>query len=277
MTDPQLLVEIEAQRALMIAVATGGPRIDDVNADYAERRIRLAPELTKRGLEDPNPFHDLWAWYGKWSSGDLPTYQSRRLYVSDLFRPLIQHLETPVSHRPRRPAEPTGWARVDQGLRSARAQLETARGEEQYQAVGLLCRETLISLAQSVFDAGKHPTMDGVVPSSTDAKRMLEAYIAVELGGGSNEAARKHARAALDLANDLQHRRTASLRDAAMCAEATTSVVNIIAIVAGVRGIKAETDTSSPATLINAPRGYELRLNQLRHQIGRSDDSGQDP
>jgi hypothetical protein len=38
-----------------------------------------------------------------------------------------------------------------------------------------------------------------------------------------------HAKAALDLANDLQHRRTAGFRDAALWAEATSAVVNLIA------------------------------------------------
>jgi hypothetical protein len=67
------------------------------------------------------------------------------------------------------------------------------------------------------------------------AKRMLEAYIAASLAGSSNEHLRKHARAALDLALHLQHKRTASFRDAALCSEATTSVVNLIAIIAGRR------------------------------------------
>ena len=61
---------------------------------------------------------------------------------------------------------------------------------------------------------------------------MLEAYIAVELSGSSEEAARRHAKAALALAADLAHRRTATLRDAALCVEATTSVVNVVAILA---------------------------------------------
>ena len=69
--------------------------------------------------------------------------------------------------------------------------------------------------------------------SETDAKRMLEAYIAASLAGTSNEHLRKHARAALDLALHLQHKRTASIRDAALCSEATTSVVNLIAIIDG--------------------------------------------
>lgn len=73
--------------------------------------------------------------------------------------------------------------------------------------------------------------MDGVVPSKTDAKRMIEAFIAVELAGGANDGARDHARAALKLAVALQHDRTADFRTAALCAEATASVVNIIGII----------------------------------------------
>jgi hypothetical protein len=64
---------------------------------------------------------------------------------------------------------------------------------------------------------------------------MLEAYIAVELTGSSQEVARRHAKAAYDLAVDLQHRRTATFRQAALCVEATSSVVNVIAIVSGHR------------------------------------------
>jgi hypothetical protein len=66
---------------------------------------------------------------------------------------------------------------------------------------------------------------------------MLDAYIAKALAGGANEVSRRHAKAALDLANQLQHDRTASFRDAALCEEATTSVVNLIAIIAGRRNL----------------------------------------
>jgi hypothetical protein len=134
-----------------------------------------------------------------------------------------------------RDVEPTGWAKVDRGLHEARQRLAVAATEEQFQAVGLICRETLISLAQTVFDAERHPTLDGVTASDTDVKRMLEAYITRTLSGGANDASRRHARAALDLANQLQHKRTATFRDAALCAEATTSVVNLIAIIHGQR------------------------------------------
>lgn len=131
--------------------------------------------------------------------------------------------------------EPTGWPKVDRQMGEARDRLREALTEEQFQAVGLLCRETLISVAQAVFVPERHPTLDGVAASDTDAKRMLEAFIAAELAGNANEEARSHAKASLRLALALQHDRTADFKAAALCAEATASVVNIAGIISGAR------------------------------------------
>jgi hypothetical protein len=236
MTDDELVTEIEAQRSLMVAVATGGPRIQEVNPEYIARRDRITAELRKRGLEDPNPHGDLWAWYGRWSSGDMPSWASRRAHLSEVYQPLIEQIRSgPSATGAALFEEPTGWPRVDRGIYELRRRLEQAETEEQYQAVGLLCRETLISVAQVVYDSQRHRPTDDVVPSETDAKRMLDAYIAVELFSGPNEALRRHAKAALKLAVELQHHRTADYRQAALCAEATTSVVNLVAIISGRR------------------------------------------
>jgi hypothetical protein len=132
--------------------------------------------------------------------------------------------------------EPTGWQKVDRQLQEVRLRLDEADSEEQYQAVGLLCREVLISVSQEVFNSDDHGTPDGSVPSDTDAKRMLDAFFAAELAGGANEESRAHAKAALRLALALQHKRTADFRMAAFCAEATSSVVNILAVLDGRRG-----------------------------------------
>jgi hypothetical protein len=131
--------------------------------------------------------------------------------------------------------EPTGWPKVDRQFDEVRLRLREATSEEQFQAVGLLCREVLISIAQAVYVAERHPSSDGVSPSPTDARRMLEAFLSVELGGQVNEEARSYARAALKFAVALQHNRTANFRAAALCAEATASVINIVGIVSGAR------------------------------------------
>lgn len=235
-TDDELVSDIEAQRSLMAGVATGGPRIQEVNGQYLTRRERIAAELRRRGLEDPNPHGDLWAWYGRWSSGDMGSWASRRAHLSEMYQPLIDQIRSgPSATGAAVFEEPTGWPRVDRGIYELRRRLEQAQTEEQYQAVGLLCRETLISVAQVVYDQQRHSSTDDVSPSGTDAKRMLDAYIAVELAGGPNEAVRGHARAALTLAVALQHHRTATYRQAALCTEATTSVVNLVAIISGRR------------------------------------------
>ncbi len=236
MTDDELIAEVENQRNLMTAVATGGPRIQDVNEQYIERRSRIAAELRRRNIDDPNPHGDLWAWYGRWSAGDMPGWNSRRVHVSKMYQPLIDWIKGgPSGTRAQLFEEPTGWPRVDRGIYEVRRRLEQAETEEQFQAVGVLCREVLISLAQVVYDPERHPSEDGVTPSNTDAKRMLDSYIAAELLGGPNEELRRHAKAALSLANNLQHHRFANRREAALCAETTTYVVNIVAIISGRR------------------------------------------
>lgn len=233
----ELLIEtLEAQKNIMISVSTGGSQIQSVNAQYKKKFDLIDLALKERHIQNPNPYSDLWEWYGKWSSGDLPNYQSRREFIGKMFFPLLRELKQTSENSAHRVfSEPTGWARVDRSLAEIRVRLSQAQNEEQFQAIGLLSRETLISLAQMVFDPKTHKPTDGIDPSETDAKRMLEAYINHVLPSETNEAIRHHAKAALSLANDLTHRRTANFQQAALCAEATTSIVNIIAITSGQR------------------------------------------
>ena len=120
----------------------------------------------------------------------------------------------------------TDWERIERSIQEIRVRQSSAKEEEQFQVVGLLCRETIITLAQAVYIADKHPVLDDIKVSKTDAKRMLEAYIAVELTGASNKILRSYARATLDLANVLTHKRTATKKDAALCSTATLSLIN---------------------------------------------------
>jgi hypothetical protein len=225
---------VEAQIDLMIAVATGGPRIQSKNDEYKQHRGVLRDKLQSLGKRDPNPFADLWAWYARWSSGDLPSYQDRREYVRAIYRELLEDLAgAPAPSRSEPSREPTGWEKVDRTVDKIINSLGRATDEEEYQAVGLLCRECLISLAQAVFDSKKHRPTDGTQPSETDAYRMLDAYFSSEFSGEENKALRQHAKASLNLANHLQHKRTARYKVAALCSEATRTVVNIVAITRG--------------------------------------------
>ena len=232
MKNQELIQTLTQMRHTLIAVSTGGPRIGEVNHEYQQQYEEVDAALAAIGVENTNPYRDLWQWYGRWSSGDLPSYQSRRTHIAELFDSLLSSIHTGKQDAV---APPTGWPRVDRTIGKARDNLAEARNEEEFQVIGTLCREALISLAQAVFDPVRHPIDDKVEVSHTDFKRMIEAFIAVELGRGPSDELRRHARAAFDLANKLQHRRTAEFRLAAMCLEATASVVNIIAITSGRR------------------------------------------
>lgn len=235
--EKEIAEVLEHVKGILIAVATGGPRINAVNDEYKRSYCLLSELLEVRGLTNPIPYDDLWEWYGKWSSGDLPTWRSRREYVCGILEPVEKTLQ---GGYPDLGSElflkETGWARVDRSLDEVRSQLSRASTEEQFQTVGLLSRETLISLAQVVYDPMEHRAIDDeILPSNTDTKRMLDRYISSKLDGKTNEALRRSAKASLELANDLQHRRTATFRHAALCATATSSIVNTIAILEGVR------------------------------------------
>jgi len=228
-----LYPEVIAHRNQMISVATGGEKIQDVNDYYRARHSRISRNLSSLGIEHQNPHEDLWSWYNKWKES-FPTYKERREYVNGLYFSAIERLTEEIipSVVPR---EPTGWERVDRTLSKAHGQIENACDEEDFQAIGLLCREILISLGQAVYDPGIHQTIDGVEASSTDAGRMIEAFLSAEIQGSSNENLRKYAKAALKLAVELQHKRTAEFRIAALCLEATASVVHIVTILSNRR------------------------------------------
>ena len=200
------------------------------------RPAQTCYERIKIGFRHAIPYADLWDWYGKWSRGDLPTYRSRRDYVRNLLGPIEDYIRKGSQlHRGEVAVEPTGWSRVDRGLDEARRRLEEASTEEQFQAVGLFCREVLTSLAQAIYDPSRHPSLDGVDISDSDVKRMFDSYLEREVAGGVNANTRKYAKAAYDLALQLQHKRTAAFRQAAFCLEATVSVVNVVAILSGLR------------------------------------------
>jgi hypothetical protein len=131
--------------------------------------------------------------------------------------------------------EPTGWQKVDRQIQKIRTRLDTANTEEDFQSVGLLCREVLISVAGEVFDPSRHLTTDGVEPSTTDAVRMIDAFVAHELRGKENEEVRPGVKAVWKLAVALQHKRNANFRYAALTAETTAAMVNMLAILSGRR------------------------------------------
>ena len=136
----------------------------------------------------------------------------------------------------------TGWEKVDLRIAELRRQWDAAATPVAFQNLGVPCREALISPAQAVFDPQRHPALDGDVQdcSQTDFKRMLKRYLAAEMKGAANKEIRKCVNSAYDLATRVQHDPNANYRIAALCVQATFSVVGLIQIMTGQRNRGSE-------------------------------------
>src|SRR3954462_4412391 len=60
MTDGELLQAFDSLRNTMVAVATGGPRINDVNDQFQQTYALVAAALARRRIENPLPYASLW-------------------------------------------------------------------------------------------------------------------------------------------------------------------------------------------------------------------------
>ena len=122
------------------------------------------------------------------------------------------------------------WDRTQRTLLQFQQALSTAETSEQCQAIGVLTRDALISLAQAVFRSDVHWRASDPAPSPTDSKRQLESYVAVAFAGAGKEEARSLVRSAVQLADALTHKRTATPKDARLAATATEAVIKLVAI-----------------------------------------------
>lgn len=223
----ELIRKLNSLKGTLISVATGGPRIQNANPVYMELRNETVERLAAIGIDAAEIYSDLWQWYGIWSSGDFPTYHQRRTHISDLISRIAEKLEA-VGTNQLADVETTGWDRLDRTIREIKYRYSVAVEPEQFQAIGLLCRESLVTLAQMVYVPEIHERHCDHKPSPTDAKRMLDAFIVEELSGDSNENIRRFAKSSNDLANEITHKRTATRKETAVCINSTFSVVNIV-------------------------------------------------
>jgi hypothetical protein len=223
-----LLQVLDAQAALLVAVATGGPRIEAVSGDYQRRRRVLDAALRRRGLQPPFPFEDLWAWYGHWSS-HLPTYADRRVHIRELASSVRTALENAAAGvqvtDPGGDKAPT-WADLDGRVDGVVREFAAATSRDDWQDVGRRCREVLIDAAKLLADS--RLVADGAeAPKAADAKAWLDLFLAAHAGGRSHRELRAFVPVAWDLAQKVTHGDIDRV-DAYAAAQATLLVVRVL-------------------------------------------------
>ena len=111
-----------------------------------------------------------------------------------------------------------------------RERFAIARTAEDFQAIGLFCRELFISPGEATFDEDEHLPDGEDLPGPADAKRRLGFTVDAVAGGESNRERRAVIKASFDLANKVQHARTATPDEAATVAEATVTSVSLMRV-----------------------------------------------
>ena len=94
MTDDQLLIRVEAFQNLLVDIASGGSRNEEANGFYESQRRALLKEPTiqsdlPRLVKTCRSLQQFWEHVKKTDA----TYQGRKDYLWDAFRPLIDRLE----------------------------------------------------------------------------------------------------------------------------------------------------------------------------------------
>lgn len=226
----ELVDGIEFLNNIMVSVATGRQTIEEADPDYKKIHIKVNSALNSIGVENPNKYRSLWEWYGKWKR-DFETYQERRDYISNLYKPIYDLLAEDHEFKVVDVnIDLTDWDKIKFAITEIKKREKAASRVEQFQAVGTLCRELIITLAQTVYKEEEHPSVDGVEISNTDANRMLESYIKSVLKGGAHEELRSYAKSTNKLANALTHKRSSTKKDMMMCTSATLTLVNFVGI-----------------------------------------------
>ena len=114
-------------------------------------------------------------------------------------------------------------------LKSVAALIDTAKEIEDFQAIGVQCRETLIELGNHIYA----PAMagDGEQPQASNFKRKCELFIQFYLKGSENADYRsiikKLTESTWDYANKITHSRSATYYEASTCVTLCISLVGV--------------------------------------------------
>lgn len=231
----QLKQNIDTMMNIMVSVATGGNRIQDEDERYKKLQAQIVRDCQKLNLTYNNIFPSLWDWYGKWSTS-FPKYQERRVFIRELFAPTIAYFEENENVNDIEPfVQLDDWERIKRTIIKIKKEGNVAQNEEDFQTVGLLCRDVIISLAQAVYIPWIHGENDenGNKIGCDDAVKMIGNYLNKELSGSSNEELRAYAKNTNKLANRLTHERNATKKDMLLCVSSTVALINFIGIIEG--------------------------------------------
>lgn len=207
------------------------------NNEYLALYQELTDSFKRLNYTFTGLFRNLWEWHQfyKTEGNNLSSYQSRRVYLDSLF----YETETLLRNCPQNNVSSTviidDWEEIGRRMVKIKKAGSAASDIEDFQSIGLQCREVIISIAKTVYDPKTHGEYsdDGIIIGESDAVRQLANYIKSNLKGKENEELRSYAKATNKIANVLTHRRTSTKTEMLLCVNATVALINFIGILEG--------------------------------------------
>ena len=217
---------LQAQANTIVAVGTGGERIQNVDSKWQRDTRTLNANFRRLGLQPPFPWDGLWDWYGFYSQ-NLASYQERRAFIRDLTRDALSQLDQLEAragvHDPGAGDETPTWENLNARMAGLVEEYTIARERDGWQDVGRRSREILIDFGKLIADPVLVP--EGLEPpKGADAKAWFDLFLAAYAHGRDKAELRATMRSVWDLAQKVTHGNISDV-DAYAAAQATVLVV----------------------------------------------------
>jgi hypothetical protein len=231
--EPTPVVDLEALRGLLqaqantiVAVGTGGERIQNVDMRWQRDARTLNTNFHRLGLQPPFPWGSLRDWYGYYSQ-NLGTYRERRTYVRELTQAALEQLDRLEAHGavhdPAADDDTPTWESLNGRIAGLVEEYSAARDRDGWQDVGRRSREILIDFGKLIADPNIVPSGQEE-PKGADAKAWFDLFLAEYARGHDKAELRSTMRSVWDLTQKVTHGNIADV-DAFAAAQATVLVV----------------------------------------------------
>jgi len=217
---------LQAQANTIVAVGTGGERLQNVDVRWQRDTRTLNANFRRLGLQPPFPWNGLSDWYGYYSQ-NFASYQERRSHIRELTQVALDQLDQIEDrggiHDPAADDETPTWENLNGRISGLIEEYSSARDRDGWQDVGRRSREILIDFVKLIADPAIVPEGQEA-PKGADAKAWFDLFLAKYVTGREKAELRSTMRAVWDLAQRVTHGDISDV-DAFAAAQATVLVV----------------------------------------------------
>jgi len=217
---------LQSQSNTIVAVGTGGSRIQSEESEYKRNARTLDANFRRLGFGPPFPWPSLRDWYGFYSQ-ELPTWRERREHVRGLTQAALAKLDELEArgsvHDPAADDDTATWDGLNGRIAGLVTEYSGARDRDDWQDVGRRSREILIDFGKLIADPDLVPAGDDA-PKAGDAKSWFDLFLARHASGRDKAELRAMMRAAWELSQKVTHGDIEDV-DAFAAAQATVLVV----------------------------------------------------